>query len=71
VLTNILYKLAAEGYPLDPEAVATLSPYLQRTIDRFGQYEIDSERPPSSRRFDIPSSLPPPATNDSEPVAQA
>lgn len=71
VLTNTLHELAAEGYPLDPEAVAVLSPYLQRTIDRFGRYEIDPERPTSSIRFDIPSSLNRPATNDGAPPAQA
>jgi hypothetical protein len=68
-LTNILHDLAAEGYPLDPDVVAALSPYLQRTIDRFGRYELDPARAASPVRFDVPLILTRPAGAEAEPPA--
>jgi hypothetical protein len=70
-ITNILHDLAAEGYPLDPDAVASLSPYLQRTIDRFGRYELDPARPASPVRFDVPLMLIRPSDAETEPTAPA
>jgi TnpA family transposase len=47
-LTNIFQQLKREGYLLDKDDVAALSPYLTSHIKRFGDYLVDfSEIPPS------------------------
>ena len=47
-LTNILQQLKREGYLLDKDDVAALSPYLTSQIKRFGDYLVDfSQIPPS------------------------
>jgi TnpA family transposase len=47
-LTNILQQLQREGYLLDKEDIAALSPYLTGQIKRFGDYLLDfSQIPPS------------------------
>ncbi|MEM9541407.1 MAG: Tn3 family transposase, partial [Cyanobacteria bacterium P01_E01_bin.42] len=47
-LTELLRQLQTEGYFLDKEDVAALSPYLTRHIKRFGDYFLDlTETPPT------------------------
>jgi hypothetical protein len=43
--TRVLHQLASEGYPIDEEVLAHLSPYLTAHVNRFGQYTLDFQRP--------------------------
>ena len=45
-MSRILNELIQEGYPLSPEAVAALSPFLTLHVNRFGRYSLDLERNP-------------------------
>ncbi len=45
-LTTVLAELSSEGYPVRPEDVALLSPYITRSIKRFGDYVIDLRKSP-------------------------
>ncbi len=58
VITRLLHELVQEGYPVTPEAVAALSPYLTWYIDRFGRYEINAQREPPPVVYDLPFELP-------------
>jgi hypothetical protein len=58
VITRILHELVQEGYPVTPEAVAALSPYLTWHIDRFGRYEVNAQREPLPVVYDLPFELP-------------
>jgi hypothetical protein len=46
-MTEQLKQLIEEGYPVTPEDIATLSPYVTSTIKRFGDYvlNVDAEVP--------------------------
>ena len=44
--TRILRMLKEEGFPINREDVATLSPYITSHIKRFGDYIIDSNAIP-------------------------
>ncbi len=53
-LTNILRQLKREGYLIDKNDVAALSPYLTNNIKRFGDYLLDlTEIPPSLDEFKV------------------
>ncbi|MBA3439037.1 MAG: Tn3 family transposase [Pyrinomonadaceae bacterium] len=43
-LTRVLHELAAEGYEVEAESVARLSPYLTEHINRFGKYTLNLQR---------------------------
>jgi TnpA family transposase len=43
-LSGILEGLIGEGYTVEPEAVAALSPYWTHHVNRFGSYQLDLER---------------------------
>ncbi|MBI3459467.1 Tn3 family transposase [Candidatus Acetothermia bacterium] len=45
-VSRILRELIAEGYPLTPEELAALSPYLTLHLKRFGEYFVDLSAPP-------------------------
>jgi Tn3 transposase DDE domain len=45
-LSQILEQLVQEGYPVEPEAVAALSPYWTHHVNRFGAYQLDLKRQP-------------------------
>jgi len=45
-LTNVLVRLAREGYPITPELLSGLSPYLTGHIRRFGQFVLDVDSLP-------------------------
>jgi hypothetical protein len=40
-ISRILNELRQEGYPLDADAVAALSPYWTQHVNRFGVYDLD------------------------------
>jgi TnpA family transposase len=46
-MTTALGELASEGYAIKREDIARLSPYVTRTIKRFGDYVIDLEKVPA------------------------
>jgi len=54
MMTRVLYKLRAEGVPIEPAAVAALSPYIRSHISRFGQYTLDISRTPAPVDYDLP-----------------
>ena len=45
-ITHVLRDLVAEGYPVNAEDEASLSPYITRTITRFGDDVIPAGGPP-------------------------
>jgi TnpA family transposase len=45
-MTYALRDLIREGYPVTRAAVAGLSPYLTRTVKRFGEYAVNLDVPP-------------------------
>jgi len=53
-LTRILHELNQQGYELEAEALAELSPYLTQHVNRFGLYHLDLERQPQAINYDVP-----------------
>ena len=53
-LSRELSQLHAEGYPLDPGAVAALSPYRTPHLHRLGRYTLDLTRRPQPLENDLP-----------------
>ena len=53
-MSRVLAELHQEGYPLDAEAVAALSPYLTTHLDRFGRYTLDRPAGPDPLEYDLP-----------------
>ena len=47
-LTDAANALAAEGHPVDTDDLATITPYITRTIRRFGNWVLDLKPPDSS-----------------------
>jgi TnpA family transposase len=47
-MSLILHELAAEGYAVNPDTVATLSPFLFQHFKRFGEYYLDWDVPPEA-----------------------
>lgn len=41
-ITDVLHQMAADGFDITPEFVATLSPYMTKHLKRFGEYVIDT-----------------------------
>lgn len=52
-MSRILNGLIQEGYPIETETVAALSPYLRHFI-RFGRFNLDMNRTPPEIDYDIP-----------------
>jgi hypothetical protein len=44
-ITDAANALAAEGWPVDTDDLATVSPYITRTIRRFGNWVVDLTPP--------------------------
>jgi TnpA family transposase len=53
-MTRVLHDLTQEGYSVDEDAVAALSPYLTEHINRFGRYHLDLSRAPTPIDYDTP-----------------
>lgn len=53
-LSRILQELALAGYPLEPEAIAALSPYWTHHVNRFGVYDLNLDRCPPTINFEAP-----------------
>ena len=52
-LSRVLHTLQNEGYPLNTEEVASLSPYLRPHINRFGHFPLDMETLPPDLIYDL------------------
>ena len=44
-ITDVANQLAAEGYPVDTDDLATIAPYIQHTIRRMGDLELNLTPP--------------------------
>jgi hypothetical protein len=44
-MTHLLQQLKHDGYAVNPQAVARISPYMTKHIRRFGEYVLDLEQP--------------------------
>ena len=44
-ITDAANDLAADGHPVDPDDLATITPYITRTIRRFGDWILDLDPP--------------------------
>ncbi len=53
-MTRALSGLRADGYPVDADAVAALSPYPTAHLNRFGRYILDLTRVPLDLDYDAP-----------------
>ena len=47
--TSAANALAADGHPVDPDDLATISPYITHKIRRFGDWVLNLSRRRSSR----------------------
>jgi hypothetical protein len=63
-MMTVIRQLIAEGWTIDPEDVATMSPYITERIKRFGEYLLNSLSDPPEA-FD-PHLVLPPAANAGE-----
>jgi TnpA family transposase len=56
-ITDAANALAGEGYPVDTDDLATISPYITRTIRRFGSWVVDLSPPTTApaTRLDLES----------------
>ena len=52
-ISRILNELKQEGFKIDPEAIAALSPYIRRHINRLGQYLLDLSRIPEKINYNV------------------
>jgi TnpA family transposase len=52
-ISRILNELRQEGYPLDTDAVAALSPYWTQHVNRFGVYDLNLDRSPPPINYDL------------------
>ena len=60
-MSQVLGELRAEGYPIDAEVVAALSPYPTAHYIRFGRYTLDLTRELPPLDFEAPILSTPPA----------
>jgi TnpA family transposase len=52
-LTKLLNQLAQDGFDIEDETVAAISPYLTEHVNRFGDYSLNLDRVPSIPSYDI------------------
>jgi len=53
-ISRILNQLVQEGYTVEAEAVAALSPYLTGHLHRLGRYRLDLDRHSLAVSYDVP-----------------
>ena len=56
-MTKVLHQLAAEGQRITSAALANLSPYQTRHVNRFGLYTLQLDRIPEPVQYDLPPSV--------------
>ena len=52
-VSQVLHGLQEEGYPIDDQAVAMLSPYITQHINRFGKYRLEPGRSPAALDYGV------------------
>jgi len=52
-MTMLLSQLAREGYAVNADTLAHLSPYLYKHIQRFGSYTMDLDKLPDAMVFEL------------------
>ena len=72
-MTRVIGELIEEGYPVQIEDLAFLSPYVTRHIKRFGDYTLHTELAPGPIAYDLELSRqqPSPAIQITLPFLQA
>jgi hypothetical protein len=63
-MTYAIRDLQREGYPVTRAALAGLSPYLTRTVKRFGEYLVKLDVPPTPLDTDMTLSVQEPGAAD-------
>ena len=63
-MTYPIRDLQREGYPVTRAALAGLSPYLTRTVKRFGEYLVKLDVPPTPLDGEMTLSVQEPGTSD-------
>ncbi len=53
MLTHIIEDLINEGYVIEKETLASLSPYITHHINRFGKYKLDLDRKPQDILYEF------------------
>jgi len=56
-MTKGIHQLAAAGHHLSAEALALISPYQTRHVNRFGNYTLQLDRAPEPMEYDLPLSV--------------
>jgi len=54
LMSRELTDLREEGYPIEADAGAALSPYMTTHLNRFGRYSLDLTRTPMALDYDAP-----------------
>ncbi len=57
-ISQALQQLVMEGYTIESEAIAALSPYWTQHVNRFGIYDLDLERHPPTIDYQAPITSP-------------
>jgi len=52
-LTRILQELIIEGYIIEDDTIAALSPYIRKHVNRLGRYNLDLKRKPPSINYNV------------------
>ena len=56
-MTKVIRQLAKDGQQISAEALALISPYLTRHVNRFGHYAMNLDRTPDPVEYELPLSV--------------
>lgn len=56
-MTKVINDLAEQGYPIDEQVLAGLSPFSRGNLNRFGSYSVNMDREAPTIKFDIPLNI--------------
>jgi TnpA family transposase len=56
-MTKVIRQLPTDGYRSSADALALISPYLTRHINRFGHYTVNLDRTPDPVEYELPLSV--------------
>ncbi|MFM2666673.1 Tn3 family transposase [Vibrio mediterranei] len=56
-MTKVINELAEQGYPIDEQVLAGLSPFSRGNLNRFGSYSVNMDREAPTIKFDIPLNI--------------
>jgi hypothetical protein len=52
-MTKVIQELVQEGFPVDSELLSSLSPFITKHINRFGDYTLDLKRKSPLAKYDL------------------